>query len=297
MKKKKLVSIILNCYNGEKFLRESLLSIKKQTYKNWELIFWDNQSTDSSKQIVYSFKFKKLRYFLSKKHTSLYQARNLAIKKAKGDFIAFIDSDDTWEKNKIKSQLEYFKDDDTAVVYGNSYLKNELSNRVKKIINYKVRSGFIYEDLIKNYNIGILTAMIKTSLLKKSKIKFNDKYNIIGDFVFFLKISKIYKFQFFPEPVATYRIHENNLSSIKKNLQIKELNQWLNLNKKKMTIEHFESIKKKIKQLEFINSKFSRNFLITVFFFLKHLNIFLNLKNIFVLFMPKILLKRIMWFS
>ena len=58
MKKKKLVSIILNCYNGEKFLRESLLSIKKQTYKNWELIFWDNQSTDSSKQIVYSFKFK-----------------------------------------------------------------------------------------------------------------------------------------------------------------------------------------------------------------------------------------------
>ena len=297
MKKKKLVSIILNCYNGEKFLRESLLSIKKQTYKNWELIFWDNQSTDSSKQIVYSFKFKKLRYFLSKKHTSLYQARNLAIKKAKGDFIAFIDSDDTWEKNKIKSQLEYFKDDDTAVVYGNSYLKNELSNRVKKIINYKVRSGFIYEDLIKNYNIGILTAMIKTSLLKKSKIKFNDKYNIIGDFDFFLKISKIYKFQFFPEPVATYRIHENNLSSIKKNLQIKELNQWLNLNKKKMTIEHFESIKKKIKQLEFINSKFSRNFLITVFFFLKHLNIFLNLKNIFVLFMPKILLKRIMWFS
>ena len=274
-----------------------MLSIKKQTYKNWELIFWDNQSTDSSKQIVYSFKFKKLRYFLSKKHTSLYQARNLAIKKAKGDFIAFIDSDDTWEKNKIKSQLEYFKDDDTAVVYGNSYLKNELSNRVKKIINYKVRSGFIYEDLIKNYNIGILTAMIKTSLLKKSKIKFNDKYNIIGDFDFFLKISKIYKFQFFPEPVATYRIHENNLSSIKKNLQIKELNQWLNLNKKKMTIEHFESIKKKIKQLEFINSKFSRNFLITVFFFLKHLNIFLNLKNIFVLFMPKILLKRIMWFS
>ncbi len=297
MKKKKLVSIILNCYNGEKFLRESLLSIKKQTYKNWELIFWDNQSTDNSKQIVYSFKFKKLRYFLSKKHTSLYEARNLAIKKAKGDFIAFIDSDDTWEKNKIKSQLKYFKDDDTAVVYGNSYLKNELSNRVKKIINYKVRSGFIYDDLIKNYNIGILTAMIKTSLLKKSKIKFNDKYNIIGDFDFFLKISKIYKFQFFPKPVATYRIHENNLSSIKKNLQIKELNQWLNLNKKKMTIEHFESIKKKIKQLEFINSKFSRNFLITVFFFLKHLNIILNLKNIFVLFMPKILLKRIMWFS
>ena len=67
MKKRvKLVSIILNCYNGEKYLKHSLSSIKNQTYKNWELIFWDNRSTDNSKEILKSSKIKRLRYFLSK---------------------------------------------------------------------------------------------------------------------------------------------------------------------------------------------------------------------------------------
>ena len=80
MKKKHLVSIILNCYNGEKYLREALSSIKTQTYKNWELIFWDNKSNDKSVDILKSFKIKKLKYYLSKQHTSLYAARNLAPK-------------------------------------------------------------------------------------------------------------------------------------------------------------------------------------------------------------------------
>ena len=69
--KNKLISIILNCYNGEKYLEEALSSIISQTYKNWELIFWDNKSTDKSRQIFNSFKSKKFRYFKSKKHVSL----------------------------------------------------------------------------------------------------------------------------------------------------------------------------------------------------------------------------------
>ena len=96
--KKNLVSIILNCYNGEEYLKEALSSVIKQTYKNWELIFLDNRSKDNSKFILQSYKNKKFRYFKAKKHLSLYSARNLAIKKTKGEFISFIDSDDTWEK-------------------------------------------------------------------------------------------------------------------------------------------------------------------------------------------------------
>ena len=298
MKKRvKLVSIILNCYNGEKYLKHSLSSIKNQTYKNWELIFWDNRSTDNSKEILKSSKIKRLRYFLSKKHTTLYSARNLAIKKARGDYIAFIDSDDMWEKDKLEIQLKNFKDKNTAVVYGNSFLKNEINKKIKKFINYKVNSGYVYEDLIKNYNVGILTAMIKSSLLKKSKIKFNNKYNIIGDFDFFLRISKIYKFKYLAKPIATYRIHENNLSSIKKSLQIKELKNWLKSNEKKMGEAQCISIKIKINQLQLIDRKFSKNFFITFLFFIKNFKNLLNLKNIFILFMPKIFLKKLIWFS
>ena len=62
--KKNLVSIILNCYNGEKYLSEALSSVKAQSYKNWELIFWDNRSNDNSVNILKSFKIKKLKYFL-----------------------------------------------------------------------------------------------------------------------------------------------------------------------------------------------------------------------------------------
>ena len=127
-KKKPIVSIILNCYNGEKYLHKSLKSVKNQTYKNWELVFWDNKSTDNSKEIFKSFLKKNFRYFMSQKHTSLYEARNLAIQKAKGQFIAFIDSDDTWNKDKLTLQMKYFKDKEVAVVYGNLWLKKESFN-------------------------------------------------------------------------------------------------------------------------------------------------------------------------
>ena len=214
--RKNLVSIILNCYNGQKYLRETLLSIKAQTYKNWELIFWDNKSTDDSVKILKSFKIKNLRYFKSKKHTTLYEARNFAVNKASGDYIGFIDTDDLWEKNKLKKQIKLFKDKDTIMVYGNSWLKNEKNNKKKKFINYPVKSGYLYKDLIERYNVGILTSLIKKSLLKKSKITFNSIYNIIGDYDFFIRLSKNYKFQFIKEPIATYRIHTQNLSFLKK---------------------------------------------------------------------------------
>ena len=295
--KQELVSIILNCYNGEKFLAEALLSLKNQTHKNWELIFWDNRSTDSSKEIVFSFKFKNLRYFLSKKHTSLYEARNLAIKKVKGKFICFIDADDLWEKDKIKNQLKLFKDKETAVVYGNSYLKNEKNNKIKKFINYKVSSGYIYKNLIKNYDVGILTTMIKRSFLKKSKIIFNKKYNIIGDFDFFINLSKNYKFQYISQPIATYRIHENNLSSINKNTQIQELQDWLNRNKNRLSLDEKKNFKSRIIQLKFIEKKFNTNFFKTFSFFVKQNRLLISLKNIFILIAPKIYLKKLIWFS
>ena len=80
---KGLVSIIMNCHNGDKYLKEAIQSIINQKYKNWELIFWNNNSKDDSESIFKSFKDKRLRYFYRKKKVSLYISRNAAIKKAK----------------------------------------------------------------------------------------------------------------------------------------------------------------------------------------------------------------------
>ena len=107
MKKKPLVSIIMNCFNGEKYLIDSLKSVRDQNYKNWELIFWDNKSIDQSKYLFKKFKDKRFKYYYAKKFTNLYTARNLAIKKAKGEIITFLDVDDLWLPDKLLKQVKY----------------------------------------------------------------------------------------------------------------------------------------------------------------------------------------------
>lgn len=106
MKKNFKVSIIMNCHNGEQFLLDSLKSILSQTYKNWELIFFDNFSNDYSKKIFFSFKDKRFKYFYSNKLLNLYHARNIAIQKSKGQLISFLDTDDIWLKKKLEYQIK-----------------------------------------------------------------------------------------------------------------------------------------------------------------------------------------------
>ena len=113
----------MNCYNGEKYLRKSISSVIHQTYKNWELIFWDNMSLDNSKQILLNFKDKRIKYFKSKKFTSLYKARNMAIKKANGKFICFLDTDDWWSPDKLKEQINLvLKNKKANFIYSNFYI-------------------------------------------------------------------------------------------------------------------------------------------------------------------------------
>ena len=84
---KSLVSVIINCFNGEKYLREALDSVIIQTYKNWEIIFWDNQSTDKSAEIFKSYKDNRLKYYRASSHADiLYEARNYALKKTINSF-------------------------------------------------------------------------------------------------------------------------------------------------------------------------------------------------------------------
>ena len=128
MKNEPLVSIIMNCFNGERYLNESLKSILDQSYQNWELIFWDNLSKDSSKKIFDRYKDKRFKYFIASQHTPLYVARNLAIKKASGEFLAFLDTDDIWLKDKLNQQIKLFSNPNIGLVYGNYWRFNE--NRI-----------------------------------------------------------------------------------------------------------------------------------------------------------------------
>ena len=124
--KNPLVSIIMNCHNGEKFLRQSIQSVLHQSYKNWELIFWDNFSEDDSKKIIAKFSDKRIKYFKSTKFNRLYKSRNLAIQNAKGEFISFLDTDDLWQKDKLEKQMNFFsKNEGYKIIYSNYYIYDE----------------------------------------------------------------------------------------------------------------------------------------------------------------------------
>ena len=104
MNNEPLVSVIMNCYNGASFIKKSISSVINQNYKNWEIIFWDNRSTDDTYLEICKFSDTRIKYYLAEKHTTLYQARNYAIEKANGDFYAFLDVDDWWDQNKLNKQ-------------------------------------------------------------------------------------------------------------------------------------------------------------------------------------------------
>jgi len=140
-KNKPLVSIIINCFNGDQFLADCIKSIKKQTYKNYEVIFWDNRSTDKSSAIFKQTDDKRFKYYLAKKKTNLYKARNLALSKTKGEFIGFLDVDDLWMPNKLKKQILFFKDKDIGVVYSKLWVLNEKTKKKKINYNSKLPNG------------------------------------------------------------------------------------------------------------------------------------------------------------
>ena len=229
-KKKPLISVIMNCYNGEKYIYKSVRSILSQSYKNLELIFWDNCSTDKSLKIVKNFKDKRIRYFKSDKFLNLYDARNLAIKKANGEFVTFLDTDDWWKKNKIIKQLDKIKNsnDNVKLIYSNFYIYKNKKNHIFSKKN--LPEGKITQNLLNSYCVGLLTIFAKKEIFNQNI--FDKKLNIIGDFDFVIRVSKKYNISCVQEPLAFYRIHKNNYSLNNLNMFISELKYWLKKNEK-----------------------------------------------------------------
>ena len=223
MVKKPAVSIVMNCHNGEKYLVEAIKSILKQTFKNWELIFWNNSSNDKSEEIFKSFKDKRLRYFYTSKKVSLYVSRNAAVKKARGKFIAFLDVDDIWLPNKLKLQIKKFKDKEVGLVYGKyiKFNKNSFFRKRQFITKKDLPEGYIIKDLLKSYPVGLLTIMIRKQFIKNKKEVFKVKYNYLGDLDFVLRFSLKYKFAAVQECVGIYRQHDNQMQI--KNFKTKSL--------------------------------------------------------------------------
>ena len=288
----------MNCHNGEKFLAEAINSVLNQTYKNWELIFWDNSSSDQSEKIFKSFKDKRLRYFYTSKKVSLYLSRNAAIKKTKGNFVAFLDVDDTWLPNKLKLQLEKFKDKKVGLVYGKflKYNKDSLFRKKQFITKQNLPEGYITKNLIKNYPVGLLTIMIRKKFIQKEKEIFKVKYNYLGDLDFVLRFSLKYKFAAVQECIGVYRQHNSQMQ--KKNFKTKSIqfSKWYNEITSKEIFGPIEDLKLFTEWERFHSNltlvKEKRNWKV-LFKILKYPNNLNKLKLLIIFFFPDFVSRRI----
>ena len=233
-----LISIIINCHNASNYISKSINSVIKQTYQNWELIIYDNNSNDKTFTIIKKFlKNKKIKYYKSKSFLNLYNARNLAVKKTKGEFVAFLDSDDWWIKEKLKKQVNFLsKNKNINIIFSNLYLFDETKNKTKIFSYNKLYNGHITQDLLNDFKMPILTTLIRKKILKK--YKFDKKYNIIGDFDLFTKISLKEKILSTQEPLAYYRIHSEQLQ---KKEMINQANQYCKWYKEKKISKTFKN--------------------------------------------------------
>jgi len=205
-----LVSIIMNCYNGERYLREAINSIYEQTYENWEIIFWDNASVDNSALIAESYD-KRLRYFLAEETTPLGEARSLAIKEAKGGYIAFLDCDDIYFPNKIEIQLRKMQDNNAILSFG-SWIK--IDGNGHELNKYKIKEfyGNQLKNLLRKYTVNFQTLMINRQFMKENDMTFNDKLKFAPDFDLVMRIAYNFNVMSIADYLVKYRVHNNSMS-------------------------------------------------------------------------------------
>ena len=182
-----LVSVIIPYYKKKLFIKDAILSILKQTYKNLEIIIiYDDENLDDLKYIEKIVnQDKRIKLIINNKNIGAGQSRNKGINHGKGNFIAFLDSDDLWRENKLEMQLNFMEKNNYKISH-TSYELIDLNNRVIGI--RKARSFFNFEDLLKSCDIGLSTVILNKKLINND-CHFSDM-KTKEDFVLWLKILK-----------------------------------------------------------------------------------------------------------
>lgn len=208
-----LVSIITPVYNAEKFLEDTIKSVIKQSYKNWELILVDDCSKDSSSDIIKKYKENddRIKYIKLEKNSGASISRNIGIKNANGRFIAFVDSDDLWEEKKLEKQVEYMLENNIGFSFTSYRYMRENGEKTNKIAKAPLKID--YEGLLKNTIIGCSTVAIDKKIIGEFEMPIVKRGQ---DTATWLKILRKEHYAYgIEEALVNYRIVGNSLSSNK----------------------------------------------------------------------------------
>ena len=167
-----LVSIITPSYNSSRFIEECVGSVLSQTYDNWEMLIVDDYSADNSLQILKKYNDKRIQLIELDKNVGASESRNVAIRKAKGKYIAFLDSDDLWEPQKLEKQISFMETEDIAFSFSTYQPMSDDESKLYSIIH--APKIVTYSSYLKKTIIGCLTVIIdreKTGVFEMPKIR------------------------------------------------------------------------------------------------------------------------------
>ena len=205
-----LVSVIMPSWNTGKFIAESIQSVIDQTYKNWELLIVDDCSTDNTDQVVASFNDDRIRYLKNKKNSGAALTRNKAIREARGEWIAFLDSDDLWFPKKLERQIKFMKKNNLVFSY-HEYVK--IDEESKQLNIYVSGPRVVTKRKMYNYGYpGCLTFMYSAKYMGMIQIKDIKKNN---DYAILLKLCKKADCVLLRENLAQYRIRNKMSKKLK----------------------------------------------------------------------------------
>jgi glycosyltransferase involved in cell wall biosynthesis len=210
-----LVTVIIPTYNRAPFLSKAIDSVLNQSYKTFELIVVDDGSTDETKSILddYVKKDNRIRVF-SQINQGQSVARNKALDEAKGDFICFLDSDNFWPKNKLKTQTNFLNENENVdVVYGDIITIDEDGSEVSRN-NMKRYSGKIARWMLRDNCVSMNTAMAKRQCFNEMG-GMSGTRRVADDYDLWLRFSAVYNFAYVPDFWAFYRVMKDQISSDK----------------------------------------------------------------------------------
>lgn len=205
-----LVSIIMNCFNGEKFLNEAIESVLAQTYQNWELIIWDNCSTDSTNDIANSYKDNRIHYYQSLEFVKLGKARNMAIKKSRGEIIGFLDCDDIYLPTKLEKQVPLFNNPKVGIVICDTLFFNNEGYQKQLYKKRNPPSGMVFRELLSKYFISLETTLIRRKSLDSLEYWFDSNYQMIEEYDLFVRLGYYWELDFCDQILAKWRVHDSS---------------------------------------------------------------------------------------
>lgn len=220
------ISIIIPTYNYARFLPEAIESVLKQTYKDYEIIVVDDGSTDNTKEIIDKYK-DKIRY-IYQENKGLPSARNTGIKSAKGEYFAFLDSDDVFLPEKLELQIGRFdRNSSLGMVYTYRCFFNEKGVRKKSISENRFLVGKIQTELFLGNVIPVSSTVVNRKCFEKVGL-FDESLTSAEDYDLWLRLSHYFEVDCVPMPLVKIRLHSSNMS---RNLERMYINKITVINK------------------------------------------------------------------